>query len=181
MDTLYTTFLLIIAAIAAILTYAILPRIPVVLLASASAIALAGGVWWHLTQFSWEYRTSTWQEQLRNYAGFVMVFAVIVMAYGFYAVFATSAMAPVTTSAMSMITDVTAQASESVSALQETMFGIDEEDVGEELPPPNFRNMKLNAPKANAPKANAPKVPNAPKLNAAKNNDLYSFARNLFG
>jgi len=179
MDTLYTTFLLIIAAISAILTYAILPRIPVVLLASASAVALAGGVWWHLTQFSWEYRTSTWQEQLRNYAGFVMVFAVIVISYGFYAVFSTSAMAPATKSAMSLITQATAQATESVSALQETMFGIDEDEgyddvvgAANELPPVNARprNMKLNAPKMNAP-----------KLNAAKNNDLYSFARNLFG
>jgi len=84
MESLFSFFLLFVAAIVAILTYIFVPRAPIVALASASAIALAAGVWWHWTQFSQEYRTSTWQEQLRNYASYVLVFVVILLSYGFY-------------------------------------------------------------------------------------------------
>jgi hypothetical protein len=84
MESLFSFFLLFIAAMAAILTYMLVPNIPIVVLTSASAIALAAGVWWHWVQFSQEYRTSTWQEQLRNYSSYVMVLVVILLSYGFY-------------------------------------------------------------------------------------------------
>lgn len=84
MDSLLTAFLLFIAAISALLTYLIVPRLPVVALSGAAAVALAAGVWYHWTQFSVEYRTSTWQEQLRNYASYVMVLVVILLSYAFY-------------------------------------------------------------------------------------------------
>jgi hypothetical protein len=84
MDSLFSFFLLFVAAIVALLTYMFVPYVPVVVLTSASAIALAAGVWWHWTQFSQEYRTSTWQEQLRNYASYVLVLLVILISYGFY-------------------------------------------------------------------------------------------------
>jgi len=84
MDSLFSIFLLFIAGITALLTYAVLPFLPVVTLVSAAAIALAAGVWWHWTQFSTDYRTSTWQEQLRNYASYVLVLVVILLSYGFY-------------------------------------------------------------------------------------------------
>ena len=84
MDTLFSTFLLFIAAISALLTYLIIPRLPVVALAGAAAVALAAGVWSHWTQFSVDYRTSTWQEQLRYYASYVMVLVVILLSYAFY-------------------------------------------------------------------------------------------------
>lgn len=84
MDSLLTAFLLFIAAISALLTYLIVPRLPVVALTGAAAVALAAGVWYHWTQFSVEYRTSTWQEQLRNYASYVMVLLVILLSYAFY-------------------------------------------------------------------------------------------------
>lgn len=84
MESLFNFFLLMVAAIAAILTYMFVQNVPIVVLTSAAAIALAAGVWWHWTQFSQEYRTSTWQEQLRNYASYVLVFVVILLSYGFY-------------------------------------------------------------------------------------------------
>jgi NADH:ubiquinone oxidoreductase subunit 6 (subunit J) len=84
MDSLLSIFLLFIAAITALLTYMFIPHVPVVALVSAAAIALAAGIWWHWMQFSIDYRTSTWQEQLRNYASYAMVLLVILLSYGFY-------------------------------------------------------------------------------------------------
>lgn len=84
MESLFNFFLLMVAAIVAIGTYMFVQNVPIVVLTSAAAIALAAGVWWHWTQFSQEYRTSTWQEQLRNYASYVLVFVVILLSYGFY-------------------------------------------------------------------------------------------------
>ncbi len=84
-----TTFLLFLAAIVALLTYLIVPRVPVATLMSVAAVGLAVGVWWHWTQFAVDYRTSTWQEQLRYYASYVLVLAVILLSYAFY-VFALS-------------------------------------------------------------------------------------------
>jgi hypothetical protein len=84
MDSLLTAFLLFIAAIVALLTYLIVPYIPAVALGAAAAIALAIGIWWHWTQFSIDYRTSTWQEQLRNYASYVILLVVILLSYAFY-------------------------------------------------------------------------------------------------
>jgi hypothetical protein len=84
MDSLFSVFLLFIAGITALLTYMIMPFVPVVTLISAAAIALAAGIWWHWTQFSVDYRTSTWQEQLRNYASYALLLVVILLSYGFY-------------------------------------------------------------------------------------------------
>ena len=84
MDSLLSIFLLFIAGITALLTYMVVPFVPVVTLVTAAAIALAAGVWWHWTQFSVDYRTSTWQEQLRNYASYVILLVVILLSYGFY-------------------------------------------------------------------------------------------------
>ena len=84
MDSLLSIFLLFIAGITALLTYMTVPYIPVVTLVSAAAIVLAAGVWWHWTQFAVDYRASTWQEQLRNYAAYVMIGVVIIVSYVFY-------------------------------------------------------------------------------------------------
>lgn len=84
MDSLLTAFLLFIAAIVALLTYLIVPYVPAVALGAAAAVALAIGVWWHWTQFSIDYRTSTWQEQLRNYASYAILLLVILLSYTFY-------------------------------------------------------------------------------------------------
>jgi hypothetical protein len=84
MESLFTTFLIFLAAITALLTYLLIPRVPVVTLAMAAAVALAGGVWWHWTQFAVDYRTSTWQEQLRAYASWALLLVVILLSYAFY-------------------------------------------------------------------------------------------------
>jgi hypothetical protein len=84
MDSLLTAFLLFIAAIVALMTYLVIPYVPAVALGAAAAIALAIGVWWHWSQFSIDYRTSTWQEQLRNYASYVILLLVILLSYAFY-------------------------------------------------------------------------------------------------
>ena len=84
MDSLFSGFLLFLAAITALLTYMIIPDIPVIVLSSGAAIALAAGVWWHWSHFAIDYRTSTWQEQLRSYASWVLVFVVILLSYAFY-------------------------------------------------------------------------------------------------
>ena len=77
-------FLLFIAAIVAILTYALIPNVSIVALVSASAVCLAATIWWHAIQFGVDYRTSTWIEQLRNYSAYVMIFVVILCSYGYY-------------------------------------------------------------------------------------------------
>jgi hypothetical protein len=84
MDSLFSILLLLVAAIVAMLTYMYVQSIPVIALTSASAIALAAGVWWHWTQFSNDYSNSTWQQVLRNYASYVMVLLVVLLSYGFY-------------------------------------------------------------------------------------------------
>jgi hypothetical protein len=84
MESLFTTFLVFLAGITAMLSYLIIPYIPVVILMTVSVVALAGGVWWHWTQFGVDYRNSTWQEQLRNYASYVMLLVVIMLSYAFY-------------------------------------------------------------------------------------------------
>jgi len=104
MDSLLSIFLLFIAAITALLTYMIVPFMPISVLTSAAAIVLAAGVWWHWTQFSVDYRTSTWQEQLRNYASYALLLVVLLLSYAFY-VFAYSG---------SSLQQYAAQASEAV-------------------------------------------------------------------
>lgn len=84
MESLLNLFLLFIAATTAMITYLLMPHIPVVVLTTASAIVLAAGLWWHWTQFSIDYRTSTWQEQLRNFGSYAIVLVVILVSYGFY-------------------------------------------------------------------------------------------------
>ena len=84
MDTVFSVFLLFLASITALVSYLTIPHIPVVALMSAAAIALAVSVWWHWTQFSIDYRTSTWQEQVRAYSSYVIVIVVILLSYAFY-------------------------------------------------------------------------------------------------
>ncbi len=86
MESLASYFMLFLAAISALVTYLIVPRLPTVALGSIAAVALIAGVWWHWNQFATEYRTSTWQEYLRSWGSYVMVFAVIFLSYGVYAV-----------------------------------------------------------------------------------------------
>jgi hypothetical protein len=106
MESLFSIFLLFVAAIVAVMTYVFVKSMSVVALTSAAAIALAAGVWWHWTQFSIDYRTSTWQEQLRNYASYVMVLVVVLLSYGFYVfAFSGSALQGYAASAINTVRD----------------------------------------------------------------------------
>lgn len=85
MEPIFTLFLLFTAVIIALLSYLVIPYIPTSVLIIAAGVALAGGLWWHWTQFSVEYRMSTWQEMLRNYASYALILLAILLSYGFYA------------------------------------------------------------------------------------------------
>jgi hypothetical protein len=115
MDSLLTAFLLFIAAIVALLTYLIVPYVPAMALGLSAAIALAIGVWWHWTQFSIDYRTSTWQEQLRNYASYVILLVVILLSYAFY-VFGWSGISGYATQAKTAVVTATQRATTQISS-----------------------------------------------------------------
>jgi hypothetical protein len=106
MDGLASLFMLFVAAIVGLLTYIVVPFTPITVLMLAAGAGLVGALWWHWTQFSTEYRTSTWQEQLRNYAAYVMVAVVILVSYTFY-VFGWGGVSGYVTSAVSEFRDVT--------------------------------------------------------------------------
>ena len=84
MESLLSAFLLFLAALTALLTYMFVPKMSITALYIGAVVALAIGIWWHWTQFSIDYRMSTWQETLRNYASYVIVLVVILLSYGFY-------------------------------------------------------------------------------------------------
>jgi hypothetical protein len=84
MEPIFSLFFLFIAVISALLTYLVMPYIPIMVLIIAAGVALAGGLWWHWTQFATEYRLSTWQEVLRNYASYALLLLAILLSYGFY-------------------------------------------------------------------------------------------------
>lgn len=134
MDTLLTLIMLLVAATAVFVAYVVIPRAPVVVLAAGAAIALAGGIWWHWTQFNVDYRTSTWQEQLRNYASYVMVAVVILLSYTFY-VFTSSggSVRQVITDTQDMVRNVgrrsTSGAARGLSTASNSLFGSAAESV----------------------------------------------------
>jgi hypothetical protein len=84
MDSMFSLFFLFIAVLTALLTYLVMPYVPISVLIIVSAILLVGGFWWHWTQFSVDYRLSTWQELLRNYASYALLLLAILLSYGFY-------------------------------------------------------------------------------------------------
>jgi len=84
MESLTSMFLVFIAAILAMLSYLVIPKIPVSVLMIGAAVALGVGAFVHWDQFAVDYRTSTWQEQLRNYASYFLLLLVIILSYTFY-------------------------------------------------------------------------------------------------
>jgi len=84
MDGYSTAVFIFLAYVVGQLTFFLVPSFPVSILAASSAVALVAILYWHWTQFSVEYRMSTWQEGLRNYASYFLIFIVILLSYGFY-------------------------------------------------------------------------------------------------
>jgi hypothetical protein len=89
-------FLLAGAAIA----FFVLPTIAPVMLVGGSAAVLAGALYLHYSRFGrMEYEQATWQNNLRAYSSWIILAAVLLAAYGFYAMSAGGAPPPpVTTS-----------------------------------------------------------------------------------
>ena len=131
MDSIFTVFLLSLAALTALLSYLIIPTVPVTVLTTVAALVLAAGVWWHWNQFSADYRLSTWQENLRNYASYAILVVVLLLSYAFY-VFAWSGVSfqEYASRARSAVREAGRKASSqliggttrSVSALSNTLF-----------------------------------------------------------
>lgn len=147
MESLFNFFLLLIAAIISIMTYLFVPYLPIVTLVAASAIALAAGIWWHWVQFSQEYSNSTWQQQLRNYASYIMVLVVILLSYGFYVMaysgsalqsYASSAVASVKESSYRVASTIASETSRAASSAQSAL-------TAEAAPMPN-RNRNSPRP-----------------------------------
>ena len=59
--------------IIALIVFLVLPRLGAPVLATLSIVLLVYGVYNHIQLFSSEYRYSTWQEQLKFYAPFVLI------------------------------------------------------------------------------------------------------------
>jgi len=142
MESLLSAFLLFLAALTALLTYMYVPKMSVTALATAAAVVLALGIWWHWTQFSIDYRMSTWQESLRNYASYVIVLVVILLSYGFYVFswnggtlqgLAQSATASVREAGRKATARLASSVSRAASTANETLFAevTPMEDVGE--------------------------------------------------
>ncbi len=93
-------FLLAGAAIA----FFVLPTIAPVMLVGGSAAVLAGALYLHYSRFGrMEYEQATWQNNLRAYSSWIILAAVLLAAYGFYAMSAGGAPPPpVTTNVFDM-------------------------------------------------------------------------------
>ena len=84
-------FLLAGAAIA----FFVLPSIAPVMLVGGSAVVLAGALYLHYSRFGrMEYEQATWQNNLRAYSSWIILGAVLLAAYGFYAMSAGGAPPP---------------------------------------------------------------------------------------
>lgn len=75
-------FILIAVAIA----YLAFPSLAPPILIGGSAVALAGALYLHYSRFGvMEYERATWQYNLRKYSNWVIMGAILLGAYGFYA------------------------------------------------------------------------------------------------
>jgi hypothetical protein len=75
-------FLLVGVAIA----YFVIPTIAPVVLIAGSIVVLIGALYMHYSRFGRiEYEQSTWQYNLQRYASYVIIGAILLGAYGFYA------------------------------------------------------------------------------------------------
>jgi len=69
-----------------ILAFLILPKFAPLILVSGSGAVLAMALYIHWSRFGREeYERSTWQNNLKQYGGFIVIGAILLMAYGFYA------------------------------------------------------------------------------------------------
>lgn len=60
-----------------LIVFLVLPRLGAPILAALSVVLLVYGVYNHIQLFSSEYRFSTWQDRLKEYASFIIIGALI--------------------------------------------------------------------------------------------------------
>lgn len=70
--------------IAAIIVFAILPRLAAPILVGMSLLILGFALYEHITLFKSEYQQSTWQNQLKVYAPFVMIGALLLVVFTYF-------------------------------------------------------------------------------------------------
>lgn len=74
------------------IAFFLLPRLAPTILIGGSAAVLALALYLHYSRFGrMEYQQSTWQYNLKQFSGWIMFAAVLLGAYGFYAINAGSA------------------------------------------------------------------------------------------
>jgi hypothetical protein len=84
MELFIPSLVFLLAAIA--VAFFVLPTIAPFMLIAGSAVVLAGALYLHYTRFGvMEYERATWQENLQKYANWVIFAAILLGAYGFYA------------------------------------------------------------------------------------------------
>ena len=66
------------------IVFVLLPRLAAPMLVGLSLVILVFALWQHVTLFKSEYRLSTWQEQLKFYAPFVMVGALLLSIFSYF-------------------------------------------------------------------------------------------------
>ena len=67
------------------IAYFVIPTLAPTLLIAGSAVVLAGALYLHYSRFgAMEYEASTWQYNLKKYANWVILAAILLGAYGFY-------------------------------------------------------------------------------------------------
>lgn len=74
--------------IAAVIVFAVLPRLAAPILVALSLGILAFALYQHVTLFRAEYALSTWQEQLKFYAPFVMIAGLLLAVLTYFGVLA---------------------------------------------------------------------------------------------
>jgi uncharacterized membrane protein len=93
--------------VAVAVAFYVLPKFAPVILVSGSAVVLAIAIYFHLSKFGVaEYERATWYHNLRKYVAYVMIGAILLGAYGFYAMNnagSSSPMPAITTPAMPAI------------------------------------------------------------------------------
>ena len=76
--------------IAIAIVFAVLPRLAAPVLVGVSLVILGFALWQHISLFKTEYEASTWQQQLKFYAPFVMIAAVLFAVLTYFGVIASS-------------------------------------------------------------------------------------------
>jgi len=107
-----------------LIVFLVLPRLGAPILAALSVILLMYGVYNHIQLFSSEYRFSTWQDRLREYASFIII-GVLILSILFYIAFLLATRGPSALPAsnvpVSNAAEVVNTATNAVNAITETV------------------------------------------------------------